>query len=163
MCLTVVFFTKKLPAFLLVILNSKTTTMPTAAILKVKYEAEKAERQRREDEEKAREADMLKEIAEVEDAEKKVAEKAEEEWLEREKQLLEEAWLALAAKKLADEKAAKEAEEKQAAVVAVGQKKTMGASRVSSPVKTKVVQSGGDGDCWPCRTAKQKKVCIFPP
>ena len=77
-----------------------TTTMPTTAELKAKFEAEKAERQRREDEERAREAEMLREIAEAEEAERKAAEKAEQERLEREKKLLEEARVALAAKEL---------------------------------------------------------------
>ena len=151
------FFTKNFPAFLLVALNSITTTMPTAAELKAKFEAEKAERQRREDEERAKEAELLKEIAALEEAEKKAAEKkAEEERLERERKLLEEARLALAAKELADKKAAKERE-------SALQTKTTGVSRASSPVKTKVVSSGEDGDCWPCRSGKVKKVCVFPP
>ena len=51
----------------------------------------------------------------------------------------------------------KAAKEREAAV----QKKMMGASRASSPVKTKVVESGGDGDCWSCRMAKTKKVFVF--
>ena len=124
--------------------------MPSAAELKAKYEAEKAERQRRVDEEKAKEADMLREIAEAEEAERKAAEKAEQERLEREKKLLEEARLALAAKELADKKA------KESAL----QTKTTGASRASSPVKTKVVVSAGDGVCWPCKT--KGKACVFP-
>ena len=127
--------------------------MPTAAELKAKYEAEKAERQRREDEERAKEADMLREIAEAEEAEKKAAEKAEKERLERERRLLEEARLALEAKKVADEKAAKERETEKT-------KKVTGGSRASSPVKTRVVVSGGDGVCWPCKT--KGKACVFP-
>ena len=146
------FFSKNFPAFLLVALHSITITMPTAAELKAKFEAEKAERQRREDE-RAREAEMLREIAEAEEAERKVAEKAEQERLEREKKLLEEARVALAAKELADKKAVKERE-------AALQTKTTGTSRASSPVKTRVVVSGGDGDCWPCRT--KGKTCVFP-
>ena len=123
--------------------------MPSAAELKAKYEAEKAERQRREDEEKAKEADMLREIAEAEEAERKAAEKAEQERLEREKKLLE----ALVAKELADKRAAKERE-------SALQTKTTGASRASSPVKTRVVVSAGDGVCWPCKT--KGKACVFP-
>ena len=127
--------------------------MPTAAELKAKYEAGKAERQRREDEERAKEADMLREIAEAEEAERKAAEKAEQERLEREKRLLEEARLALEAKKVADEKAAKEREMETT-------KKGTGGSRASSPVKTRVVVSGGDGVCWPCKV--KSKACVFP-
>ena len=147
------FFTKKFPCFLTRRPQLITTTMPTAAELKAKFEAEKAERQRREDEERAREAEMLREIAEAEEAERKAAEKAEQERLEREKKLLEEARVALAAKELADKKAAKERE-------AALQTKTTGASRASSPVKTKVVVSAGDGICWPCKT--KGKACVFP-
>ena len=148
------FFSKIFPAFLLVALNLITTTMPTAAELKAKFEAEKAERQRREDEERAKEAEMLREIAELEEAEKKAAEKkVEEERLERERRLLEEARLALAAKELADKRAAKERE-------SALQTKTTGASRASSPVKTKVVVNAGDGICWPCKT--KGKACVFP-
>ena len=142
---------QKIPAFFFVALNFFTTTMPIAAKLKAKFEAEKAERQRREDEERAKEAELLKEIAALEEAEKKAAEKkAEEERLEQERKLLEEARLALAAKELADKKA------KESAL----QTKTMGASRASSPVKTRVVVGGGDGICWPCKT--KGKVCVFP-
>ena len=96
---------------------------------------------------------MLREIAEAEEAEKKPAEKAEEERLELERRLLEEARLALEAKKVADEKAAKERE-------AEIMKKTTGRSRASSPVKTRVVVSGGDGVCWPCKV--KSKTCVFP-
>ena len=148
------FFSKKFLLFLFVALNSTITKMPTAAELKAKFEAEKAERQRREDEERAKEAEMLREIAELEEAEKRAAEKAEEERLERERRLLEEARLALAAKELADKRAAKERE-------SALQTKTTGASRASSPVKTKVVVSVGDGICWPCKT--KGKACVFPP
>ena len=143
---------QKIPAFFSSSLSTFTTTMPTTAELKAKFEAEKAERQRREDEERAKEAELLKEIAELEEAEKKAAEKkAEEEQLEQERKLLEEARLALA-----DKKAAKERE-------SALQTKTTGALRASSPVKTKVVPSGEEGDCWPCRLGKVKKVCVFPP
>ena len=61
--------------------------------------------------------------------------------------------LALAAKELADKKAAKERE-------SALQTKTTGASRASSPVKTKIVVSGGDGICWPCKM--KGKACVFP-
>ena len=142
---------QKIPAFLSSSPSTFTTIMPTAAELKAKFEAEKAERQRREDEERAKEAELLKEIAALEEAEKKAAEKkAEEERLERERKLLEEARLPLAAKELADKKA------KESAL----QTKTTGASRASSPVKTRVVVGGGDGICWPCKT--KGKACVFP-
>ena len=48
--------------------------MPSAAELKQKYEAERPERQCQEDEEKAWEEAMLKEIAEAEEMEKKAEE-----------------------------------------------------------------------------------------